>query len=216
MNYIVWLPLKIYTRPFSQEIYSNYSNCSPLELKLTSKKANKEGLYEIIVPAFSPYIKQLLILIDPVHSYLPVKITVIFKDTNPIFDNRKEQWKISEWKNIDNILVPAKWTYQNFTPNGKIIKTTLCKLTFSEINKRIPDTEFKMKMPPGTKVENYVANEHYVIQKDGSKRIYQAGAMNHGNKEYDFKIYKILMNPAYNHLKTIKEIDAVLKKQKAN
>ncbi len=209
---IIWIPIKIITKPFSHELYSDDANCNPYELKVISKELTEDGLLEISVPTIANNISSLNILLNPAQKYLPVKISYKIKDKDPIYHDRTEKWTISKWKKIDDILVPEYWVYQGITPNGKTVKTIRCKAIQIELNKSIPDTEFKMKIPPGTKVENHIKKEFYVIQKNGFKRTYPEDAMNKPTRENNYEVYKVLMNPKYNHLKTTEEIDAVLKK----
>jgi hypothetical protein len=212
----LWFPIKLCTTPFLNDGYSEEFNIDPDMLKIINTLENSKGMINIEVPSMEKYATPILMTLDPKQKYMPINIYINFHDKNQLFHHTSYEWIISRWKIIDGCYLPDSWTWHHLAPDRTKIQTAICKSSLLEISKLIPETNFKPKIPVGTVVENSIQKINYVIQYNGTKRFYEKGTLSRSDDIFQTKIYKILMDPKYNHLKTLQDIEKMLKMQKAN
>ena len=103
--------------------------------------------------------------VDPAIDFMPVRY---FETENGV---RRRSIEIKYAPDSQHGWVPVSWTNENANELGKTVDSFKMTVAECQIGEPIPKATFEPQYPPESLVRDYENDEHYILRKDGTRRM---------------------------------------------
>lgn len=192
------LPILLYFRPFSDLIGPVRKDSLSL-LGEQAKYLEKDcEVFQLTTKAYeqSDCIEKVWVI--PQYDYSIAKY-LVFCDGSLNF---QIHYTYGEHPESDGRWLPSGWTIYHFDDSGRVESVLKFAATYQALNKPIADDLFIVNPLPGTWINDGIAQEEYILRKDGSKRHVLAG-------ELDVATYEEILNSEPGELTQPKRISSL-------
>jgi hypothetical protein len=106
--------------------------------------------------------------LDSSRDFIPLRYTEVH--VHDAEETVVAQIDISYQEDAEAGFVPATWRASLYSPSGRLLEGASASVIRYEIGKPIPDREFAIAFPPGTKVADKRSGQMYFVKDDGAPR----------------------------------------------